>query len=31
MLSMVGWALGLGLINILLAIWFYRRNKHVLA
>jgi hypothetical protein len=30
MTSMIGWALGLGLINILLAIWFYRQYKHAL-
>jgi len=28
MMSMTGWALGLGLINILLAIWFNRLNRN---
>jgi hypothetical protein len=31
MLSMTGWALGLGLVNILLAVWFNRLRKHTLA
>jgi hypothetical protein len=31
MISMAGWALGLGLLNVLLAVWFNRLGRDEMA